>query len=65
MWRYVDLALTDVSEESAVLSFSPFSYIAGCFRLVAQAAATFSRWFPARGFFYREDGGNTFFRNVG
>jgi hypothetical protein len=27
--------------------------------------ATYSRWFPARGFFYMEDGGDTFLRNVG
>jgi hypothetical protein len=29
------------------------------------AAATCSRWFLARGFFYPEDGGDTFLRNVG
>jgi hypothetical protein len=28
-------------------------------------AATCSRWFLARGFFYPEDGGETFLRNVG
>jgi hypothetical protein len=39
------------------------SYIAWCFRLVAQSAATCSRWFLARGFFYPEDGGDTFLRN--
>jgi hypothetical protein len=27
---------------------------------VAQSAATCSRWFPARGFFYPEDGGDMF-----
>jgi hypothetical protein len=37
----------------------------GVFRLVTQSAATCSRWFLARGFFYPEDGGDTFFRNVG
>jgi hypothetical protein len=31
----------------------------------AVAAATCSRWFLARGFFYLEDGGVTFLRNVG
>jgi hypothetical protein len=31
---------------------------------VAVAAATCSRWFLARGFFYLEDGGDTFLRNV-
>jgi hypothetical protein len=31
----------------------------------AQSAATCSRWFTARGFFYAEDGGDTFLRNVG
>jgi hypothetical protein len=30
-----------------------------------QSAATCSRWFHARGFFYPEDGGDTFFRKVG
>jgi hypothetical protein len=29
------------------------------------AAATCSLWFLARGFFYPEDGGDTFLRNVG
>jgi hypothetical protein len=32
------------------LSLPSNSYIAGCFRLVAQSAATCSRWFLARGF---------------
>jgi hypothetical protein len=31
----------------------------------AQSVATCSRWFPVRGFFYTEDGGDTFLRNVG
>jgi hypothetical protein len=35
-----------------ILSLSPCSYIADCFWLVAQSAATCSRWFLARGFFY-------------
>jgi hypothetical protein len=30
-----------------------------------QSAATCSRWFLTRGFFYPEDGGDTFLRNVG
>jgi hypothetical protein len=30
-----------------------------------KSAATCSRWFPARGFFYPEDGGDTFPRKVG
>jgi hypothetical protein len=30
-----------------------------------QSAATCSRWFLARGFFYPEDGGDTFLRDVG
>jgi hypothetical protein len=34
--------------------------LSGCFRLVTQSAATCSRWFFARGFFYPEDGDNTF-----
>jgi hypothetical protein len=32
---------------------------------VAQSATTCSRWFLDRGFFYPEDGGDTFFPNVG
>jgi hypothetical protein len=32
---------------------------------VSQSAATCSRWFLARGFFYPENGGDTFLRNVG
>jgi hypothetical protein len=39
--------------------------LAGCFRLVAQSAATYSSWFLASGFFYPDDGGDTFLRNVG
>jgi hypothetical protein len=35
--------------------------MAGYFRLVAQSAATCSRWFSDGGFFYPEDGGDTFF----
>jgi hypothetical protein len=30
-----------------------------------QNVATYSRWFLARGFFYLEDGGDTFLRNIG
>jgi hypothetical protein len=47
------------------LTLPSCSYIAGCFRLVAQSAATCSRWFVARGFFYREGGVDTFLRKVG
>jgi hypothetical protein len=32
---------------------------------VLQTAATCSRWFLAHGFFYPEDGGDTFLRNIG
>jgi hypothetical protein len=35
------------------------------FRLVAQSAATCSCWFLVPRFFYLEDGGDTFLRNVG
>jgi hypothetical protein len=63
MWRYVDLALTDVSEDH-IASISPCSYIAGYFRLVAQSVATCSRWFLARGFFYPQDWRETFLRNI-
>jgi hypothetical protein len=54
MWRRVDLAWTDVSEEC----------IASIFR-VENSAVTCSRWFLARGFFYLEDSGDTFLWNVG
>jgi hypothetical protein len=40
-------------------------YIAGSLRLAASSAATCSRWFFARGFFYPEDGGDTILQNVG
>jgi hypothetical protein len=40
-------------------SLPSHSYKAGCFRLVAQSAATCSRWLLARGFLYPEDVGNT------
>jgi hypothetical protein len=33
--------------------------------IISQVAATCSLWFLARGFFYREDEGDTFLRNVG
>jgi hypothetical protein len=71
MWRCVDVGLTDVSEERIVSIFkvekSPLSLFlySWLFRLVAQSAATYSRWFNALGFFYPEDGGDTFLLNVG
>jgi hypothetical protein len=40
----------------------------GMYRLhfqTAQSAATCSRWLVAHGFFYSEDGGDMFLRNVG
>jgi hypothetical protein len=43
----------------------PNSYIAGSLRLADSSAATCSRWFFDRGFFYPEDGGDTILRNVG
>jgi hypothetical protein len=52
MCRCVDLVETDVSEKRIVSIFR-------------QTAATCSRWFLARGFFYPEDGDGTFLRNVG
>jgi hypothetical protein len=61
MWRCVDLALTDVSEEriSSIFrvenSASAEPEWAGGYRL--QTAATCSRWFRTRGFLYPEDGG--------
>jgi hypothetical protein len=47
------------------LSHPSFSYIPVCFQLVAQSAATCSRWFLCRSLFYPEDGGDTLLRNVG
>jgi hypothetical protein len=61
MWRRVDLVWSDVSEKR----------IASIFRVEKSAseeqasAATCSRLFLARGFFYPEDGDDTFLRNVG
>jgi hypothetical protein len=42
-------------------------HFGGSYRLHLQgrSAATCSRWFFARGFFYPEDGGDTILRNVG
>jgi hypothetical protein len=37
----------------------------GTYRLHLQTTATRLRWFLACGFFYPEDGGDTFFRNMG
>jgi hypothetical protein len=55
VWRRVDVVdWTDVSEDT----------IASIFRVVS-SAATCSRWFFARGFFYPEDGGDSILRNVG
>jgi hypothetical protein len=59
------LSLLSVDFPCGLLSLSPCSYIAGFFLLVAQSAATCSRWFTARGFFYPEAGGHAFLRNVG
>jgi hypothetical protein len=54
-----------VVEGKSPLSLPLCSYIAGCFRLVAQSAATCSRCFLSRELFYSEDGGDKFLRNVG
>jgi hypothetical protein len=41
-------------------SEEPAEHVAAdCFQLVAQSAASCSRWFLARGYFYPEDGGDT------
>jgi hypothetical protein len=37
----------------------------GMYRLHLQSAATCTRWIHNRGFFYPEDGGDTYHRNVG
>jgi hypothetical protein len=63
MWRCVDLVWTDVSEER----------IASIFRVEKSASDEPAwaggcrlqpRWLLASGFFYPEDGGDTFLRNV-
>jgi hypothetical protein len=55
MWGCVDLALTDVSEEN----------IASIFRIEkSESGEPACRWLPALGFFYPENGGDTFLRNV-
>jgi hypothetical protein len=76
MWRRVVLVRTDVSEERIASIFrvekslsekpaSASSCRLSLSRLSIESAATCSLWFLARGFFYLEDGGDTFLRNVG
>jgi hypothetical protein len=78
MWRRVDLVWTDVSEEGIASIFrveksaiEEAAWASGCrlshqcFRLLVQSAATCSRWFLTRGFFYPEDEGDISLRNVG
>jgi hypothetical protein len=62
---YLPLSSPLISHVAHSPSLPPFPYIAGCFRLVAQSAATCSHWLLARGFFYPEDEGDKFIRNVG
>jgi hypothetical protein len=68
MWRCVDLVWTNVSEERITSIFrveksaSEEPAWAGGWRLNHQSK---TRWFLACGFFYPEDGGDTFLRNVG
>jgi hypothetical protein len=61
MWRCVDLASTDVSEED----IASISRVEMSVTEEPASAAPSSRWFTALGFFYPEDGGDTFLRNVG
>jgi hypothetical protein len=44
---------------------SVFWDVPPCRSCVTQSAATYSRWFLARGFFYPENGSDMFLRNVG
>jgi hypothetical protein len=62
MWRRVNLVWTDVSEEYR-LHLQGRKLLERGTRV--QSAATCSRWFLAGRFFYPEDGGDTFLRNVG
>jgi hypothetical protein len=61
MWRRVDLVWTDVSEERIASIFSVDKSASE----EPTSAATCSRWFLALEFFYPENGGDTFLRNVG
>jgi hypothetical protein len=65
LYRPFTSPLLSIDFSCGPLSLLSCSYIAGCFQLVAQSAAICSRWFIVRGFFYPEDGGDTFLRNVG
>jgi hypothetical protein len=68
MWRRVNLVWIDVSEERIASIFrvekstSEVPEWAGGW---AQSAATCSLWFLACGFFYPEDGGDSFLRKAG
>jgi hypothetical protein len=46
------------------VGFEVFTAMAMKNTVCRQSAATCSRWFLARGFFYPEDGGHAFLRNV-
>jgi hypothetical protein len=64
MWRCVDLVRTDVSDER-IASTLRVEKTRKRNQQRLQIAATCSRWFLARGFFYLEDGSDTFLRKVG
>jgi hypothetical protein len=57
--RYMDHIISE-----AIPSLLLFLYC-WVFRLATQSVASYSGWFLARGFFYPEDIGDTFLRNVG
>jgi hypothetical protein len=63
MWCRVDLVLTNVSEEHITSIFSVEKSTTEE-PAWAQSAATCSRWFLTQGFFYPEDGVDTFLQNV-
>jgi hypothetical protein len=70
MWRYVDFVWTDISEEHIASIFSVKvreleTSVSRWLQKKNYSAATWSRWFLARGLFYPEDGGDPFLRNVG
>jgi hypothetical protein len=69
MWRRVNLVWSDVSEECIASIFRVEKFVSeepACESgRILQFAATCSRWFLAYEFFYPEDGGDTFLRNVG
>jgi hypothetical protein len=62
MWQHVDLVWTDVSEERIAYIFSVEKSAS---EVPVWAGGCKLSWFLTREFFYIEDVGDTFLRNVG